>query len=67
VAKARVKEAEAQLGSLGCAKKNLQIRADNENCADFYRAVGYDIEERISIRMALRFLDCQGIGAGSER
>lgn len=37
------------LKQLGCIKLNLQIRADNHAVADFYRALGFDLEERLSM------------------
>jgi len=44
-----VREAEARLRALGCAKINLQIRAANQAVASFYRGLGYDVEEHISM------------------
>ena len=44
-----VREAEARLRALGCAKINLQIRAANHAVASFYRSLGYAVEERISM------------------
>lgn len=44
-----VREAEARLRALGCSKINLQIRAANHAVASFYRGLGYDVEERISM------------------
>jgi len=44
-----LQEAERRLQAMGCAKINLQIRADNEGVAAFYRTHGYDSEERISM------------------
>lgn len=49
VGTALVREAEAALRSLGCNKINLQVRADNEAVTDFYRQLGYAVEERISM------------------
>jgi ribosomal protein S18 acetylase RimI-like enzyme len=46
---ALMKRAEEDLARLGCPKVNLQIRASNEAVVSFYRAVGYEIEERISM------------------
>ena len=40
---------EEALGSLGCKKINLQIRAGNEVVTSFYRKLGYQVEERVSI------------------
>ena len=42
-------EAERQLRQLGCPKVNLQVRASNDEVVKFYRALGYVVEERISM------------------
>ena len=49
VGRALVRHAEAALRALGCAKVNLQINADNADVVAFYRRLGYQIEERISM------------------
>ena len=41
--------AEKSLGSLGCPKINLQIRKNNVAVVDFYKAIGYEIEERVQM------------------
>ena len=41
------------LRAVGCAKINLQVRATNEGAVAFYRALGYQIEDRISMGRAL--------------
>lgn len=46
---ALVREIENRLKALGCGKINLQIRGDNDVVAGFYRALGYKIEDRISM------------------
>ena len=53
VGAALIRETEARLRALGCSKINLQIRAGNEAVAGFYRHLGYDIEERISMAKAI--------------
>ena len=45
--------AEAALRARGCSKINLQVRATNESVVAFYRALGYQIEERLSMGRAL--------------
>ena len=45
--------AEAALRALGCSKINLQVRATNQGVVAFYRALGYQIEERLSMGRAL--------------
>jgi len=38
-----------ELKRLGCTKLNLQIRANNMAVAAFYRALGFSVEERLSM------------------
>jgi ribosomal protein S18 acetylase RimI-like enzyme len=47
--RAMMVEAERQLRELGCPKVNLQVRASNDEVVRFYRALGYVVEERISM------------------
>ena len=44
-----VRAAEAALLARGCPKVNLQVRATNEDVVAFYRALEYDVEERVSM------------------
>ena len=44
-----VREAERRLAQLGCGKVNLQVRAENAAVAAFYRTLGYEAEERVSM------------------
>lgn len=44
-----MREAETRLAALGCRKINLQVRSANRAVVDFYRGLGYDVEERISM------------------
>ena len=44
-----IRAAEAGLRALGCAKVNLQVRASNLDVVEFYRALGYQVEERVSM------------------
>ena len=48
-----VRGAEATLRGRGCSKINLQVRATNESVVAFYRALGYQLEERLSMGRAL--------------
>lgn len=41
--------AEAGLKAIGCPKLNLQVRASNPDVVAFYQALGYDVEDRISL------------------
>ena len=49
VGAALMHRAERKLAALGCHKVNLQVRASNDAVVAFYRALGYAIEERISM------------------
>jgi ribosomal protein S18 acetylase RimI-like enzyme len=46
-------EAESRLRALGCPKINLQVRTDNSDAIDFYRALGYIQDEVISMSKRL--------------
>jgi len=41
------------LKQLGCGKVNLQIRADNTEVEGFYRSLGFDVEERMSMGLRM--------------
>ena len=47
--RAMMAEAESRLRSLGCPKVNLQVRTSNAGVVRFYQALGYAIEERVSM------------------
>jgi ribosomal protein S18 acetylase RimI-like enzyme len=49
VARSLMRAAEQGLKQLGCPKVNLQVRATNLAVIEFYRALGYNIEERASL------------------
>jgi len=44
-----VREAERRLAELGCSKVNLQVRIENTAVSAFYRRLGYEFEERVSM------------------
>lgn len=44
-----MKAAETGLAAMGCTKINLQVRGSKEPAAEFYRAIGYEDEDRISL------------------
>ena len=44
-----VRHAEQQLRALGCPKINLQIMKGNESVESFYRKLGYEAEQRVSM------------------
>ena len=48
-----VRAAETTLRALGCSKINLQVRASNQAVVAFYRSLGYQVEERLSMGRAL--------------
>ena len=50
-----VHRAEELLENIGCPKVNIQIRTDNERVINFYRALDYDVEERVSMGKRLQF------------
>lgn len=41
--------AEDSLEALGCPKINLQVRMNNTGVVDFYKTLGYDVEERVQM------------------
>ncbi|MFZ2057790.1 MAG: GNAT family acetyltransferase [Acidimicrobiales bacterium] len=41
--------AERRLRDLGCAKVNLQVRASNERATEFYRQIGYTVDDVVSL------------------
>jgi ribosomal protein S18 acetylase RimI-like enzyme len=48
-----VEEAISQLRELGCIKVNLQVRANNGEVVNFYKILGFEIEERLSMGILL--------------
>lgn len=44
-----VRAAEGALSALGCSKINLQVRTTNSAVVSFYEALGYEVEDRISL------------------
>jgi hypothetical protein len=44
-----VKYAMKSLKEIGCVKVNLQIRSTNTEVAAFYKALGFAVEERLSM------------------
>jgi ribosomal protein S18 acetylase RimI-like enzyme len=49
VGSALIREAETRLLALGCLKINLQVVLSNDSVVAFYRKLGYEIEERLSM------------------
>jgi ribosomal protein S18 acetylase RimI-like enzyme len=42
-------EAERRLAALGCPKVNLQVRASNRAAVEFYRRIGYELDDVVSM------------------
>ncbi len=42
-------EAERRLGERGCLKVNLQVMPDNKGVVEFYRELGFSVEDRLSM------------------
>ena len=40
---------ESDLLDIGCPKLNLQVRASNSQAVNFYKKLGYQVEERVSM------------------
>ncbi len=47
--RAIVSEAERLLRAAGCPKINLQVRASNRDAIEFYRRLGYDVDDVVSM------------------
>jgi len=48
-ARAIVQEAERLLRGAGCPKINLQVRTSNKDVIEFYRRMGYSVDEVVSM------------------
>jgi ribosomal protein S18 acetylase RimI-like enzyme len=49
VGTALMNRVEQELTQLGCPKLNLQVRTSHNEVIEFYKKIGYTIEERISL------------------
>ena len=54
IGRALMNRVEEQLTQLGCPKLNLQVRAGNEGVVAFYKKLGFNVEERISMGKRLK-------------
>lgn len=54
VGSALVAAALAELKTLGCIKVNLQIRPTNTAVAEFYKSLGFAVEDRLSMGAFIR-------------
>ena len=48
-ARAMIEEAEHLLRATGCPKINLQIRSSNRSVIEFYRHIGYQVDDVVSM------------------
>ena len=51
-----MREAERLLRAAGCPKINLQIRTSNTGVIEFYKAIGYDIDDVVSMGNGLNMI-----------
>jgi ribosomal protein S18 acetylase RimI-like enzyme len=49
IGKALMKRVEKDLRAIGCTKLNLQVRSSNSGVVQFYKNLGYNIEDRVSM------------------
>jgi ribosomal protein S18 acetylase RimI-like enzyme len=49
IGKALMERVEDGLRAAGCTKLNLQVRSSNTVVVKFYKNLGYDIEDRVSM------------------
>ena len=48
-----VEQAIRRLRALGCGKVNLQVRSGNDEAVGFYRRLGFEVEDRVSMGQRL--------------
>jgi ribosomal protein S18 acetylase RimI-like enzyme len=53
--RAIVSEAEQRLRASGCPKINLQVRSSNQGVIEFYRRVGYSVDDVVSLGKRLTY------------
>ena len=53
IGSALMKAVEEKLAAMGCPKLNLQVRASNDEVVAFYKRLGYETEERVSMGKCL--------------
>ncbi|HQT26951.1 MAG TPA: GNAT family N-acetyltransferase, partial [Burkholderiales bacterium] len=56
-ARSMIEEAEKLLKEAGCPKISLQIRASNQGVVDFYRHLGYSVDDVVSMGKRLEHDD----------
>lgn len=57
LARAIVEEAERLLRAAGCPKINLQVRSSNRGVIDFYKRLGYSVDDVVSMGKRLEHDD----------
>ena len=50
-----IRRVEELLSDAGCPKVNLQIRATNPAVVEFYKSIGYQVEEMVSMGKRIEF------------
>ncbi len=60
-----MRSVERALQAAGCRKINLQVRSANASAVGFYRALGYSVEERVSLGKVLGEVKPGGPATGS--
>jgi len=53
IGKALMDRAEQELRAIGCPKLNLQVRGSNTEVIEFYKRLGYVVEDRVSMSKRL--------------
>ncbi len=53
IGRALMAEVERRLAEIGCPKLNLQVRGTNTEAVAFYKRLGYEVEERVSMAKKL--------------
>ena len=51
---ALMRRVEEELARMGCPKLNLQVRVSNGEVVAFYKRLGYDVEQRVSMGKRLQ-------------
>ena len=44
-----IEESEARLRALGCPKINMQVRSSSANVIEFYKTIGYSVDDVVSM------------------
>ena len=54
IGRSLVEHAVRALKAMGCAKVNLQVRADHAEAEAFYASLGFGVEDRVSMGLTLK-------------